>query len=109
MSCASAYALEAKEPDHRRHCILRLSGAVRGWKAVPTLTGRRSSWFDRDPSMQDSYAGWMRLARTPEPSRTRRRETSTEDGEPGTRGYTRASSVLLERSRCCPRSAPSCG
>ena len=39
MSWKSAYTEEAKKPAHSRHCIFRLRGAVRGWNAVPTLTG----------------------------------------------------------------------
>ena len=38
ISCESWYALAARYPDHSRHCSLRLSGAVRGWNAVPTDT-----------------------------------------------------------------------
>src|SRR6478609_5449428 len=43
ISCESWYTLAAKYPDHSRHCSLLLSGAVRGWKGVPTATARDPS------------------------------------------------------------------
>src|SRR5664280_3212564 len=38
MTCDAWYALAAKKPDHSRHWRPALRGAVRGWKAVPTVT-----------------------------------------------------------------------
>src|SRR5450759_5097484 len=36
--------MAAKKPDHSRHWRCSLRGAVRGWKAVPTVTSQLLSW-----------------------------------------------------------------